>query len=136
MPGDPPSSPGGSSGPPTVGPFPSAADDRRAFRRAPLDRQVLIDDDRVSQPVRAKNVSGGGIAIDGNVPLEIGSIVDLYFELPIGVAIEARAEVVRVEDGSMAFRFIELDRDKIVALRSFCRLSGLHRLEFPIQREE
>jgi hypothetical protein len=134
MSGEPPSSPGG-SGPPTGGSL-TLDSERRAYRRAPLDRQVLIDDDRVSQPVRARNVSGGGFAIDANVPLAIGSVVDVYFELPIGVAIEARAEVVRVEDGTMAFRFVELDHDKVVALRSFCRLSGLHRLEIPFQREE
>ncbi len=111
-------------------------DDRRAFRRAPLDKQVLIDDDRVSQPLRARNVSGGGIAVDASAVLELGSVVSLYFELPIGVAIETRAEVVRVDDGTMAFRFLELDHEQEVALRSFCKISGLHRIELPIRREE
>jgi hypothetical protein len=115
---------------------PEGHDERRAFRRAALDKQVLIDDDRVSQPLRARNVSGGGIAVDAGVTLEIGSVVDVYFELPIGVAIEAKAEVVRVEDGTMAFRFVDLDHDQVVALRSFCRLSGLHRLELPIKQEK
>lgn len=109
--------------------------ERRAFRRAPLDRPVLIDDDRVSQPIRAKNVSGGGIAIDAAVPLEIGAVVDVYFELPIGVAIESKAEVVRVDDGTIAFRFVDLDHEKVVALRSYCRLSGLHRIDVPVRRE-
>lgn len=115
---------------------PDGQDERRAFRRAPLDKQVLIDDDRVSQPLRARNVSGGGIAVDAGVTLEVGSVVEVYFELPIGVAIEAKAEVIRVEDGTMAFRFVDLDHEKVVALRSFCRLSGLHRLELPIKQEK
>ena len=112
-----------------------AREERRAFKRAPLDRPVLIDDDRVSQPIRAKNVSGGGIAIDAALELEIGSTVDVYFELPIGVAIEAKAEVVRIQEGTIAFRFVDLDHEKVVALRSFCKLSGLHRLDLPIRRE-
>jgi len=111
-------------------------DERREFRRAVLDKQVLIDHDRVPQPLRARNVSGGGIAVDASVVLEVGSVVEVYFELPIGVAIEARAEVVRVDGGTMALRFLELAHDQEVALRSYCRLSGLHRLEVPIRREE
>ena len=39
-------------------------------------------------------------------------------------------------DGTMAFRFIDLEHDKEVALRSFCRLSGLHKPELPITRED
>lgn len=114
---------------------PPSEPERRQFRRAPLDKQVLVDDDRVPTPLHAKNVSGGGIAVEASVELEIGAVVEVYFELPIGVAVEARAEVVRVDDGTMAFRFVDLDPEKVLALRSFCRLSGLHRLDVPIRRE-
>jgi hypothetical protein len=134
MPSEPPPKPDtipGSPGVPAEG-----QDERREFRRAVLDKQVLIDDDRVPQPLRARNVSGGGIAVDASVVLEVGSVVEVYFELPIGVAIEARAEVVRVDGGTMALRFLELAHDQEVALRSYCRLSGLHRLEVPIRHEE
>ena len=103
--------------------------ERRAYRRAPLDRPVLIDAASASQPARARDVSGGGISVSSGLSLTIGNIVEVYFELPIGFAVEARAEVIRTEDGTTARRFLDLDKEAVVALRSYCRISGLHRLE-------
>ncbi|MBX3131558.1 MAG: hypothetical protein KF718_32880 [Polyangiaceae bacterium] len=39
-----------------------------------------------------------------DVPFEVGAIVEVYFELPIGYAVEARAEVVRQANGPTAPR--------------------------------
>jgi predicted Zn-dependent protease len=79
--------------------------------------------------VRALDVSGGGLAIRLELTIPLGDIVEVYFELPIGFAVEARAEVVRSEPGATALRFVGLDREALVALRSYCRISGIQRLE-------
>lgn len=102
--------------------------DRRAHRRAPLPAPVMIDTAAESRPFPARNVSGSGLAVAADMVLELGRIVDVYFELPIGVAIEAKAEVVRAADGVLGLRFLDLEHDEEVALRSYCRISGLHRV--------
>jgi hypothetical protein len=53
----------------------------------------------------------------------LGEQLDVYFELPNRVAIEARAEVVRHMGGSLALRFSEIDATAQLALRSYCRLA-------------
>lgn len=108
---------------------PPSSGERRSHRRAALNRPVLLDAPAVPQPVAAVDVSGSGLSIAVDVPLEVGAIVEVYFELPIGYAVEARAEVVRQANGLTALRFIELGRESQLALRSFCRISGLHALE-------
>ena len=113
--------------PQVVSPAPRV--DRRADRRAKLDRPVLIDTEATSRPGRALDVSRGGLSIQSELELAPGEIVQVYFELPIGVAIEARAVVTRCEKNGIALRFVELDHEAEVALRSFCRISGLHRVK-------
>lgn len=103
--------------------------DRRSHKRALLDRPVMLETEAPSRPGRAVNVSAGGIAVQTELDLAIGERVDLYFELPIGYAVEARATVVRVVDGVAALRFEELSHEAQVALRSFTRISGLHRVK-------
>ncbi|MBI3201104.1 MAG: PilZ domain-containing protein [Myxococcales bacterium] len=112
--------------PQVVSPTPRA--DRRADRRAKLDRPVLIDTEATSRPGRALDVSRGGLSIESELELAAGEVVQVYFELPIGVAVEARAVVTRCEKNHIALRFVELDHEAEIALRSFCRISGLHRL--------
>jgi hypothetical protein len=102
--------------------------DRRAYRRARFDRPVMIETEAESKPGKALNVSGGGIALETELGIDIGSEVSLYFELPIGYAVETRAAVVRRDAGLVGLRFLELPRESLVALRSFARISGLHRI--------
>ena len=87
---------------------PGARPDRRADRRAKLDRPVMIETEAASRP---------------------GETVEVYFELPIGYAIEAQAVVTRCEKNRVALRFLALSHEAEVALRSFCRISGLHRFD-------
>ncbi len=103
--------------------------DRRSHRRAPLEQPVMVEAAALSQPAPAHDVSRGGLSIRAELALEVGSEVEVYFELPIGYAVETKAEVVRRQDGVTALRFLALKREDEVALRSFCRISGLHRLE-------
>lgn len=66
------------------------------------------------------------MSIETELELAPGEIVGVYFELPIGYAVEARAVVTRIELNRIALRFVEMDHEAEVALRSFCRISGLH----------
>jgi hypothetical protein len=107
----------------------SAPPDRRAFRRAVLEKPVLIETSDSERPARGINVSAGGICLQTELELAIGEAVDLYFELPtMGYAVEVQATVVRRESDHTALSFRDLPKESLVALRSFCRLSGLHRI--------
>jgi hypothetical protein len=100
--------------------------ERRADRRAKLDRPVMLETESTSRPGRALDVSRGGITVESELELRIGEAVGVYFELPIGYAVDARAVVTRCESNHVALRFTEMEREAEVALRSFCRISGLH----------
>jgi len=89
----------------------------------------MIDAEAASRPGRALDVSRGGISIESELELAVGERVEVYFELPIGYAIEARAVVTRAERNLIALQFVEMDHEAEIALRSFCRISGLHKLE-------
>lgn len=104
--------------------------ERRAYRRAPLPQPVMVDAAALSQPAPAHDVSRGGLSLRADLGVDLGSIVEVYFELPIGYAVEARAEVVRRAEGVTGLKFVALTREDEVALRSYCRISGLHRLDF------
>ena len=108
---------------------PGARPDRRADRRAKLDRPVMIETAAASRPGRALDVSRAGLAVESELTLHPGETVEVYFELPIGYAIEAQAVVTRCEKNRVALRFLALSHEAEVALRSFCRISGLHRFD-------
>ncbi len=80
--------------------------DRRLYPRAALDAPALIDARHCWEKVRCQNVSAGGLAVQIERPLLAGTRVDVYFELPTGVAIETEAEVVRAEGSEIALRFV------------------------------
>ncbi len=113
-----------------MGPHRSSEAERRAHRRATLDRPVLLEGRDRTATVRSVDVSGGGIAIrvDPASPLRLqpAARVQLYFELPIGYPIETSAEIVRAERDVIALRFVDTSREALTAIRSFCRLSGQH----------
>jgi len=75
---------------------------------------------------RCENVSAGGVAVRSDAGLDVGTQVELYFELPGGIAVEANAEVVRRDGQCIALRFVELEYELVVALRAYCRRSGMH----------
>lgn len=75
--------------------------------------------------MRSVDVSGGGLLVRLEAPLAVGERVTVYFELPIGFGIEALAEVQRCEGDRAALRFLGLPRESELAIRSFCRVSGL-----------
>jgi hypothetical protein len=99
------------------------------FPRAAVGLPVLLESDSGSAPGRIVNLSSDGVALTTELGLTEGEELSIYFELPIGYAVDARATVLRREDSLTALRFVELGREAKIALRSFCRLSGLHRIE-------
>lgn len=100
--------------------------DRRAARRAPLEGPALIDASSSWQSGRCHNVSIGGMAVEADTLLPAGTTLDVYFELPSGVAVETRAEVVRAEGDVLGLKFIDLDKESHIAVRAHCRVSGMH----------
>lgn len=105
--------------------LPAERAERRAYRRAPLDRPVLLETASKTTTVRSVDVSGGGIAVRTDLPLAPSERLSVYFELPIGYAVQADAEVVRRDGELLVVRFVEAPREAILAVRSFCRISGL-----------
>ena len=99
--------------------------DRRVHRRARLDRPVLLETSSKTTTARGFDVSGGGISLRTDLPMAVGERVSLYFELPIGFCVEVHGEVLRQDGGLVALRFVEAAYQTVLAIRSFCRISGL-----------
>jgi hypothetical protein len=99
--------------------------ERRAFRRAPLDRPVLLETSHKTITARSVNVSGGGLALRTELDVRPGERVSVYFELPIGYGVETGATVVRREGDLTVLRFVDGPSEAILAIRAFCRVSGL-----------
>ncbi|HEX7668841.1 MAG TPA: PilZ domain-containing protein [Polyangiaceae bacterium] len=95
--------------------------DRREHFRAPLAGPVLVDALSQWHRARCENVSVGGVAVAGAGSLPVGKTVEVYFELPSGVAVETRAQVVRSRGEEVALCFLALDRGTELALRAHCR---------------
>lgn len=93
---------------------------RRAHRRAALTAPVLIDSARAHHTGRCRDVSEGGLLIELESELPIGATVDLYFELPTGVAIEARAEIARRAEHTLGLRFEALPPEDRRAVAAYC----------------
>jgi hypothetical protein len=92
--------------------------------RAPLQSPALIDALSDWQRARCKDVSVGGVALACDCSLPVGKRVEVYFELPSGVAVETTACVVRCADQQLALRFVSLAQDAELALRAHCRLAS------------
>ncbi|HVU03990.1 MAG TPA: PilZ domain-containing protein [Polyangiaceae bacterium] len=100
--------------------------DRRTHSRAPLAAPVLVDGLSDWRRARLEDVSVGGIGLSDAGPLTVGKTVEVYFELPSGVAVEARARVVRTNDGRAGLCFLSLDHAAELALRAHCRAAAAH----------
>lgn len=99
--------------------------ERRLHRRAILDKPVLIETESRSGNARAVDVGASGIAVRTDLPLRDGERVSIYFELPIGYAVETMAQVIRRDGDVCALRFVDPPREAVIAVRGFCRISGV-----------
>lgn len=108
----------------TSGTIPSV-NDRRAYSRAELRVPCVVDAGSCWLQALSCNVSAGGIAVQTETRLSVGTVADLYFELPSAIGIDARAEVVRVEGDIVGLRFLDLPHESAVAIRAWARASRL-----------
>lgn len=99
--------------------------DRRVHSRAPLSSPVLLDSLDEWHRARCENVSVGGVAVADAGNLPVGKTVEVYFELPSGVAVETRAKVVRSGRDRAGLRFLNLDSQAEIALRAHCHAAAL-----------
>lgn len=81
---------------------------------------MLIDNARAYFTARSRDVSPDGIGVEVGANLAAGTLVDVYFELPSGVAVEVRAQLVRSDGASMGLRFVELGDEERRALIAYC----------------
>ena len=95
--------------------------DRRRHPRALLDAPALIDATHSWSKARCQNVSETGMAVQMERPLAAGTRVEVYFELPTGVAVETDAEVVRAEGTELGLRFVDPNPALASALARFVR---------------
>jgi hypothetical protein len=102
-----------------------AATDRRIHSRAPLSTPALVDALAAYHKARCENVSVSGIALSCDALLPVGKTVEVYFELPSGVAVETHARVVRCGGSRIALRFLALDTESELALRAHCHLASI-----------
>ena len=97
--------------------------DRRVHFRAPLGTPAMVDALAAYHRARCENVSVSGIALLCDAELPVGKTVELYFELPSGVAVETQARVVRSDRPSVGLQFVGLDAQSELALRAHCHLA-------------
>jgi hypothetical protein len=99
--------------------------DRRAHYRAQLGTPVLVDAFSTWHRARCEDVSVGGVGVECDAALPVGKTVEVYFELPSGVAIETQACVVRASNGRFGLRFTQLERNAEIALRAHCHIASM-----------
>lgn len=82
--------------------------DRRRYPRVALEVPVLVDSLRSWEAAETTDISPGGVAIRSGRDWGAGAMVDLYFELPGGFAVDARAQFLGATEGLGHFRFVDL----------------------------
>jgi hypothetical protein len=102
---------------------PTGPADRRAHQRVRLRVPVLVDSHRAWQKCQATDISLGGLALCADQQLESGAAVEVYFELPNGVMIEAPAHAVRTEGPVLGVRFDALTPEQSQGVRAYIALS-------------
>lgn len=98
----------------------SSMGNRRACRRAALHVPVLLDAESSYYTAQCCDVSQAGLGVETEAPLQIGTSMEVYFELPTGSAIEARATVARTAPNRVGLRFQEIGAESAAALREYC----------------
>ncbi len=91
--------------------------DRRRFPRVALEVPVLVDSLRSWEAAEINDISPGGVAIRSGRDWGTGALVDLYFELPGGFAVDARAEFLGATEGLGHFRFVDLGASARCAIK-------------------
>lgn len=99
----------------------TAGGNRRVFSRKPLNKHVIFDDE-TGDPLlelTLTNIGIGGLFVEGDIPMRVGSKTFLSFSLPTAPSpIRLVGEIVRVERDAtaahikgMGVRFVEVPTD-------------------------
>lgn len=76
--------------------------EQRRYFRHPVNLPVTLKDGELEQQARITNLSGGGLAVRTLKSLKHGAVLDLAFELSLGVRISARGQVAWVNTEGLA----------------------------------
>ena len=82
--------------------------DRREYQRVKLEAPAIVDAFHTWQKCTLRSVSTRGFSLASDLRLPLGTRVEVYFELPTTLAVETQAELVRISQGDLGFRFVEL----------------------------
>lgn len=103
--------------------------DRRTARRIPTRLKVRLKD--VGRPDESideliSNVSAGGVFIETESPLALGTVLTLDVRVEPETPVRLRAEVVRLEEDprGMGLRFVDSDPRALVRLLSLVLDTG------------
>ncbi len=86
--------------------------EQRRYFRHPVNLPVTLKEGELEQQARITNLSGGGMAVRTVKPLKHGAVLDLAFELSMGVRISARGQVAWVNSEGMAGILLQTLRGK------------------------
>ena len=86
--------------------------EQRRYFRHPVNLPVTLKEGELEQQARITNLSGGGLAARTVKPLKHGAVLDLAFELSMGVRISARGQVAWVNSEGMAGILLQTLRGK------------------------
>jgi hypothetical protein len=101
--------------------LPTRRDERRRNPRAVLDVPALIDSRSSWETCQCRDVSLGGVSLSSTAHWSTGSVLDVYFELPTGRAVETRARVVALSPGRAHLSFLALNRKARAAVEAYVR---------------
>ncbi|PYT99277.1 MAG: hypothetical protein DMG38_12395 [Acidobacteria bacterium] len=76
--------------------------EQRRYFRHPVNLPLPLKEGEFEQQARITNLSGGGMAVRTAKPLKHGAVLDLTFELSMGLRISARGQVAWVNPEGMA----------------------------------
>jgi hypothetical protein len=99
--------------------------ERRVHPRVALDVPTILDAEFTYARGLCRNVSATGASVSVHPTMPVGTIVQVYFELPTGVAVEEPAEVVRQAGDEVGLRFVNLSAQNRLALRAYVRQQQL-----------
>jgi len=84
---------------------------RRYFRHA-VNLTVTLNDGTTQQQARMTNLSGGGMAVRAAKPLKHGTVLDLAFELSMGMRVSGKGQVTWVNAEGLAGIVLQTLRGK------------------------
>jgi CheY-like chemotaxis protein len=86
--------------------------EQRRYFRHPVNLPVILKEGQTEQQARTVNLSGGGMAVRTAKQLKHGAVLDLAFELSLGVRLSGKGQVAWVSSDGMAGIILQTLRGK------------------------